>query len=220
MTKEKGKLVLYTGCSGVGKGTIMKELLKRDPSIRISAMISFSFARKKASPSCAKISEMDFPTRSTIRLSVSNTTRKPREGEIDGVHYNFVSREDFIRLADADGYIEYAEYCENLYGTPKRHVEELLCQGFNVFLEIEVKGGLQVMEKYPDVLSIFILPPSLEELERRLRGRGTEAEEVILSRLAEAENELKIADKYKYRVINDELDKAVDEVLEILHKHV
>ena len=103
---EKGKLVLYTGCSGVGKGTIMKELLKRDPS---------------------------------IRLSVSNTTRKPREGEIDGVHYNFVSREDFIRLADADGYIEYAEYCENLYGTPKRHVEELLCQGFNVFLEIEVK---------------------------------------------------------------------------------
>ena len=187
MIKEKGKLVLYTGCSGVGKGTIMKELLKRDPS---------------------------------IRLSVSNTTRKPREGEIDGVHYNFVSREDFIRLADADGYIEYAEYCENLYGTPKRHVEELLCQGFNVFLEIEVKGGLQVMEKYPDVLSIFILPPSLEELERRLRGRGTEAEEVILSRLAEAENELKIADKYKYRVINDELDKAVDEVLEILHKHV
>ncbi|MBU5471906.1 guanylate kinase [Roseburia sp. MSJ-14] len=183
---EKGKLVLYTGCSGVGKGTIMKELLKRDPS---------------------------------IRLSVSNTTRKPREGEIDGVHYNFVSREDFIRLADADGYIEYAEYCKNLYGTPKKQVEDMLAQGCNVFLEIEVKGGLQVMEKFPDVLSIFILPPSVAELERRLRERGTETEEVIKERLSEAENELKVASQYKYQVINDDLDHAVEEVLSILHQH-
>ena len=183
---EKGKLVLYTGCSGVGKGTIMKELLRRDPS---------------------------------IRLSVSNTTRKPREGEIDGVHYNFVSREDFIRLADADGYIEYAEYCKNLYGTPKKQVEDMLAQGCNVFLEIEVKGGLQVMEKFPDVLSIFILPPSVAELERRLRERGTETEEVIKERLSEAENELKVASQYKYQVINDDLDHAVEEVLSILHQH-
>ena len=186
MIKEKGKLVLYTGCSGVGKGTIMKELLKRDPS---------------------------------IRLSVSNTTREPREGEIDGVHYNFVSREDFIRLADADGYIEYAEYCKNLYGTPKKQVEDMLAQGCNVFLEIEVKGGLQVMEKFPDVLSIFILPPSVAELERRLRERGTETEEVIKERLSEAENELKVASQYKYQVINDDLDHAVEEVLSILHQH-
>ena len=141
MTHRKGQMVLYTGCSGVGKGTIMKELLKRDPS---------------------------------IRLSVSNTTRAPRKGEIDGVHYNFVTREEFLAVADDDGYIEHAEYCQNLYGTPRKQVEDMLDEGYNVFLEIEVKGGLQVMEKFPDVLSIFILPPSLRGLERRLRGRGTE----------------------------------------------
>ena len=184
---NKGILVLYTGCSGVGKGTIMKKLLERD---------------------------------SSIRLSVSNTTRAPREGEIDGVHYNFVSREDFIRLADADGYIEYAEYCKNLYGTPKRQVEEMLEQGYNVFLEIEVKGGLQVMEKFPDVLSIFILPPSMKELERRLRGRGTEEESVIKERMEQAEEELKFKDKYQYRVINDDVETAANEVLDIVRRRL
>ena len=186
MKADKGILVLYTGCSGVGKGTIMKQLLRREP---------------------------------TIRLSVSNTTRPPREGEIDGVHYNFVSREDFLALADDDGYIEHAEYCGNLYGTPKQQVEQLLAQGCSVFLEIEVQGGLQVMEQYPDVLSIFILPPSMEELERRLRGRGTEEEAVIRKRLAQAKTELAVADQYQYRVVNDDLNKAVDEVLTILHSH-
>lgn len=180
---KQGKLVLYTGCSGVGKGTIMKELLQRDPS---------------------------------VRLSVSNTTRAPREGEIDGVHYNFVSREDFLKLADDDGYIEYAEYCENLYGTPRRQVEELLAEGYNVFLEIEVQGGLQIMEKFPGVLSIFVLPPSLEELERRLRGRGTESEESIRARLAQAVEEMKFKDRYQYQVVNDTVDRAADEVLHIL----
>lgn len=186
MSNNRGKLVLYTGCSGVGKGTIMKELLRRDPS---------------------------------IRLSVSNTTREKRDGEIDGVHYNFVSREEFLALADSDGYIEYAEYCENLYGTPKQQVEDMLNQGFNVFLEIEVQGGLQVMEKFPDVLSIFILPPSKKVLESRLRGRGTEPEDVIQKRLSEAENELAVAPRYQYRVVNDDLDIAVQEVLDILHRH-
>lgn len=178
--------MLYTGCSGVGKGTIMKELLRRDPN---------------------------------IRLSVSNTTRKPREGEIDGVHYRFVTREEFLALADADGYIEYAEYCDNLYGTPKQHVEELLAAGYDVFLEIEVQGGLQVMEQFPDVLSIFILPPSIEELENRLRGRGTETEEVIRQRLAEAKNELAVAQQYRFRVVNDDLNTAVNEVLDILQRY-
>lgn len=178
--------MLYTGCSGVGKGTIMKELLRRDPN---------------------------------IRLSVSNTTREPRDGEIDGVHYRFVTREEFLALADADGYIEYAEYCDNLYGTPKQHVEELLAAGYDVFLEIEVQGGLQVMEQFPDVLSIFILPPSLEELENRLRGRGTETEEVIRQRLAEAENELAVAQQYRFRVVNDDLNTAVNEVLDILQRY-
>lgn len=178
--------MLYTGCSGVGKGTIMKELLRRDPN---------------------------------IRLSVSNTTREPREGEIDGVHYRFVTREEFLALADADGYIEYAEYCDNLYGTPKQHVEELLAAGYDVFLEIEVQGGLQVMEQFPDVLSIFILPPSIEELENRLRGRGTETEEVIRQRLAEAKNELAVAQQYRFRVVNDDLNTAVNEVLDILQRY-
>lgn len=178
--------MLYTGCSGVGKGTIMKELLRRDPN---------------------------------IRLSVSNTTREPRDGEIDGVHYRFVTREEFLALADADGYIEYAEYCDNLYGTPKQHVEELLAAGYDVFLEIEVQGGLQVMEQFPDVLSIFILPPSIEELENRLRGRGTETEEVIRQRLAEAEKELAVAQQYRFRVVNDDLNTAVNEVLDILQRY-
>ena len=178
--------MLYTGCSGVGKGTIMKELLRRDPN---------------------------------IRLSVSNTTREPRDGEIDGVHYRFVTREEFLALADADGYIEYAEYCDTLYGTPKQHVEELLAAGYDVFLEIEVQGGLQVMEQFPDVLSIFILPPSIEELENRLRGRGTETEEVIRQRLAEAKNELAVAQQYRFRVVNDDLNTAVNEVLDILQRY-
>ena len=184
---KRGILVLYTGSSGVGKGTIMSELLKRDEN---------------------------------IRLSVSNTTRAPREGEIDGVHYNFVTKEQFEKLIDEDGYLEYAKYCENYYGTPKKPVEDMLSQGYNVFLEIEVQGGLQIMEKYPDVLSIFILPPSMDVLENRLRGRGTEKEEVIQKRLAEAKNEITFKDKYKYRVVNGELETAVEEILDILHKEV
>lgn len=184
--KKRGTLVLYTGASGVGKGTIMAELLKRDPS---------------------------------IRLSVSNTTRPPREGEIDGVHYNFVTKEQFKDLIDRDGYLEYAEYCDNYYGTPKKQVEDMLDRGYNVFLEIEVQGGLQIMEKYPDVLSIFILPPSMESLERRLRRRNTEDEQTIQMRLAEAEKEIGFKKRYKYCVVNDDLDTAVDKVLDILHSN-
>ena len=184
MSKKRGMLVLYTGSSGVGKGTIMKELLKRDPN---------------------------------IRLSVSNTTREPRKGEIDGVHYNFVTKEEFEKLIEADGYLEYAMYCDNYYGTPKKQVEDMLEQGFDVFLEIEVQGGLQVMKKYPDILSIFVLPPSLEILEKRLRERATEDNETIEKRLKEAEKEISFKDRYKYNVINDELEEAVNEILKILH---
>lgn len=185
--KKRGKLVLYSGSSGVGKGTLLGELMKKDES---------------------------------IRLSVSNTTRKPREGEIDGVHYNFLTRKQFVDLIDKDGYLEYAEYCGNYYGTPKQQVEDMLSDGYNVFLEIEVQGGLQIMDKYPDVLSIFILPPSMESLERRLRRRGTEAEDVILKRLSEAEREMSFKDRYKYNVVNGDIDTAVNEILEILHKEV
>lgn len=184
-SKKRGMLVLYTGSSGVGKGTIMQELLKRDKN---------------------------------IRLSVSNTTRPPREGEIDGVHYNFVTREQFESLIKKDGYLEYAEYCGNYYGTPKQQVDDLLSQGYDVFLEIEVCGGLQIMEKYPDVLSIFVLPPSMDTLEKRLRDRNTEDEETILERLGQAKREIGCKDKYKYVVVNDNLDDAVDEILDILKK--
>lgn len=183
-SKKRGTLVLYTGSSGVGKGTIMQELLKRDKN---------------------------------IRLSVSNTTRPPREGEIDGVHYNFVTKEQFNNLIEKDGYLEYAKYCGNYYGTPKQQVDDLLNEGYDVFLEIEVCGGLQIMDKYPDVLSIFILPPSMETLEKRLRRRGTEDEETILERLSQAKREIGCSNKYKYVVVNDELEKAVDEILDILH---
>ena len=186
-SKKRGILVLYTGSSGVGKGTIMAELLKRDPS---------------------------------IRLSVSNTTRDPREGEIDGVHYNFVTKEQFEELIKDNGYLEYAEYCGNYYGTPKKQVEDLLDEGYNVFLEIEVQGGLQILEKYPDILSIFILPPSMEILEKRLRNRGTEKEEVIIKRLNEAKNEISFKNRYRFNVVNGELEKAVDEVLDILHTEI
>ena len=184
-SKKRGMLVLYTGSSGVGKGTIMQELLKRDKN---------------------------------IRLSVSNTTRLPREGEIDGVHYNFVTKEQFESLIRKDGYLEYAEYCGNYYGTPKQQVEDLLNQGYDVFLEIEVCGGLQIMEKYPDVLSIFVLPPSMDTLEKRLRDRNTEDEETILERLGQAKREIGCKDKYTYVVVNDKLDDAVDEILDILKK--
>ena len=184
-SKKRGLLVLYTGSSGVGKGTIMQELLKRDKN---------------------------------IRLSVSNTTRPPREGEIDGVHYNFVTKEQFESLIQKDGYLEYAEYCGNYYGTPKQQVDDLLSQGYDVFLEIEVCGGLQIMEKYPDVLSIFVLPPSMDTLEKRLRDRNTEDEETILERLGQAKREIGCKDKYRYVVVNDNLDDAVDEILDILKK--
>ena len=184
-SKKRGMLVLYTGSSGVGKGTIMQELLKRDKN---------------------------------IRLSVSNTTRPPREGEIDGVHYNFVTKEQFESLIRKDGYLEYAEYCGNYYGTPKQQVEDMLNQGYDVFLEIEVCGGLQIMEKYPDVLSIFVLPPSMDTLEKRLRDRNTEDEETILERLGQAKREIGCKDKYKYVVVNDKLDDAVGEILDILKK--
>lgn len=181
--KKRGMLVLYTGSSGVGKGTIMQELLKRDKN---------------------------------IRLSVSNTTRSPRNGEIDGVHYNFVTKEQFESLIKKDGYLEYAQYCGNYYGTPKQQVEDLLNQGYDVFLEIEVCGGLQIMEKYPDVLSIFVLPPSIDTLEKRLRKRNTENEETILERLGQAKREISFKDKYKYAVVNDKLEDAVDEIINII----
>lgn len=182
---REGRLVVYTGCSGVGKGTIMRKLLEKDER---------------------------------IKLSVSYTTRAPRPGEIDGVHYYFVTKDDFNKIVEQDGFLEYASFCDNLYGTLEKAVNEMLEKGCYVFLEIEVLGGMQVMKKRPDCVSIFITPPSIEELERRLRGRGTEDEETIKKRMYRALEELEYEKYYKYSVLNDDVDRAVEEILEILKK--
>lgn len=181
--KNKGLLIVYTGASGVGKGTIMKKLLAKNPN---------------------------------LRLSVSATTRAPREGEVDGREYYFVTHEQFDELIAQDGFLEHAEYVGNKYGTPKAPVFEMLDEGLDVILEIEVKGFLQIKKAYPDCVTIFIAPPSFEELQARLRGRGTEDEEVIAARLETAKNELQSQDLFDYIVVNDDADRAADEVLSII----
>lgn len=151
-----------------------------------------------------------------IFYSVSATTRSPRPGEVNGVNYHFFSKEEFEKLIENDGVLEYASYCENYYGTPRKPVEDALAQGKHVILEIEVQGALKVMEKCPDAVSVFILPPSIKELRRRLNKRGTESEEVIEKRLSQAEREIKCADKYDYIMVNGELDIAVADLKAII----
>lgn len=182
---NRGLLVVYSGFSGVGKGTIMKEMLKREE---------------------------------TFRLSVSATTREPRPGEVDGREYYFLTKEKFIEMIEKDEFLEYAQYADNYYGTPKKAVEDMLNEGYNVFLEIEVQGGLQIMEKCPDCLSIFIVPPSLEVLEQRLRGRGTETEEVIEKRMKAALVEQEYTSRYDFVVENDIVEKTVDDIINIVKK--
>lgn len=143
--------------------------------------------------------------------SVSSTTRAPREGEVDGVNYNFRTKEQFEELIASDRMLEYAQFCENYYGTEKEMVERKLSEGKNVILEIEVQGAMQVKERRPDATMIFIMPPSISELERRLRKRGTETDEVIAKRVAEAAGEIAYAYKYDYVVVNGELEKAIDD---------
>lgn len=180
---KKGLLVIFSGPSGSGKGTIMKSLLA---------------------------------SREDTVLSVSMTTRAPRPGEIDGYHYHFVTREEFQKTIDEDGFLEYAEYNGNFYGTPEAPIRRLLNEGKNVMLEIEVQGAEKVMDHRSDVVSIFITTPSYEELERRLRGRGTETEEVIQGRMKTSQRELSRAFRYQYIVLNDEVEKAVDRISTII----
>lgn len=180
---KKGLLIIFSGPSGSGKGTIMKSLLaSRDDTV----------------------------------LSVSMTTRAPRPGEIDGYHYHFVTREEFQKTIEEDGFLEYAEYNGNFYGTPEAPIRRLLNEGKNVMLEIEVQGAEKVMDHRSDVVSIFITIPSFEELERRLRGRGTEPEEVIQGRMKTSQYELSRAFRYQYIVLNDEVEKAVDRINTII----
>lgn len=184
---NKGHLIILSGPSGVGKGTIKDELMKID--------------------------ELN------LHFSVSCTTRKPRVGEIDGVHYYFVSHEQFDAMIENNEFLEYAKFVENSYGTPLKKVEEQLEKGVNILLEIEMKGALQVIEKCPDAISIFILPPSIEELEKRLRGRQTESEEVILKRLNQAHEDLEMKKYYQYHVVNDTVEKAVNDIKNIILNH-
>ena len=152
-----------------------------------------------------------------VWLSVSATSRKPREGEKDGVEYYFLTRDEFKREIENDGFLEWAEYSGNFYGTPRKYVEEHLRAGDVVLLEIEVQGAQDVMEKCAGCHSVFIEPPSLQELERRLRGRGTETEEAIQLRLKTAEGELKAAQFYDKTIVNDNLKLAFCELKEYIN---
>lgn len=152
-----------------------------------------------------------------VYYSVSATTRAPRPGEINGVNYHFLSKDEFEKLIENGGMLEYANYCGNYYGTPKKPVEDMLAEGKNVILEIEVQGALKVMEKCPEAVSVFILPPSLKELRRRLHKRGTETEEVIEKRIGEAAGEIRKAVNYDYVMINGELEIAVSNLLSIIN---
>ena len=182
--KRKGILIVVSGFSGAGKGTLMKELLKRYDN---------------------------------YALSVSMTTRAPREGEVDGESYFFVDKETFERTIAEDGLIEYASYCGNYYGTPREYVEKCLQDGRDVILEIEIQGALKVKEKFPEALLLFVMPPDAAELKRRLEGRGTESPEVIRQRLTRASEEADGIEKYEYLIINDDLDECVREMNDIIN---
>lgn len=151
-----------------------------------------------------------------LYYSVSATTRDPREGEVDGVHYHFLSVEEFRAMIAEDALLEHAEYAGNYYGTPKRYVDEAMDAGRDVILEIEMQGARQVCAKRPDTIRIFIAPPSWEELERRLVNRGTDAPEKIAQRLRQARVELENAGEYDYMVVNETVEKAAEEVAAIL----
>lgn len=180
---KSGMLIVLSGPSGSGKGTIIKSLLQKRPD--------------------------------TV-LSVSVTTREPRPGEVEGVHYFFRTRAEFERMIEEKKLLEYAEYNGNYYGTPEDSIKKWLDEGKNVILEIEVQGAEKVMDHRADLVSIFITIPSMQELERRLRDRGTETEDKIRGRLEVAKRELARAFRYDYVVLNDEVDMAVDRILTIM----
>ncbi len=157
-----------------------------------------------------------FSQRDNIHFSVSYTTRQPRVGEQNGVNYNFVSREEFEGMIQRDELLEYAEYVDNYYGTSLKAIEEQLSQGVDVLLDIEVQGAAKVRARCPDALFIFIIPPSFEDLSRRLHGRNTDSEEVIAGRLEKAKIEFREIPNYDYLVINDKVSHAVEEIEAIL----
>ena len=151
-----------------------------------------------------------------FRCSVSATTRSPREGEIDGVNYHFLTREDFESRINAEQFLEHEEYCGNYYGTMMSEVDSYLDKGINVILEIEVQGAMKIREKRPEALFVFIAPPSVAELTRRLKKRGTETDEVIAERVSQAAGEIAAAEKYDYIIVNDALEDAVSDFFAVI----
>ncbi len=180
---QQGILAVVSGFSGAGKGTLMKELLKRYDN---------------------------------YALSVSATTRQPREGEKDGEDYFFVSREYFQQMIEDGRLVEYAQYVNHYYGTPRDYVEKKMAEGKDVILEIEIQGALKVKKRFPDALLIFVTPPSAGELRRRLVGRGTETIEVINARLRRAAEEASGMEAYDYLLINDEIDACVEQMHQLI----
>lgn len=180
---NKGRLFILSGPSGIGKDTVLKELLMRDDN---------------------------------IRLSISSVTREPRDGEVNGVKYNFISRAAFEKMLENDELLEHNEYCGNYYGTPKAPVDKWLNEGKDVILEIDVNGAEHIREKIPQAISVFMMPKSMQVLYSRLSGRNTEKPEVIKMRLKQAVKEISRADEYDYVFVNDELSKAVDDFYAII----
>ncbi len=180
---DQGKLIVITGPSGVGKGTIVKFLLTNNPQIFVS---------------------------------ISATTRSPRHGEVDGVNYYFLSRQKFQQMIEDGELLEWAEYAGNYYGTPKKPVIEGIQPGKTILLEIEVLGARQIQKNFPSATRILILPPSFDELETRLRGRGNDNQEAIVKRLAKAKEEIDVKDEFDYQIVNDHLQKAVNQVETII----
>ena len=179
MTNNKGLLIVVSGPSGAGKGTICKALLEKHDDLFIS---------------------------------VSATTRQPRAGEVDGVNYHFITKEDFIKRVEQKDFLEYAEVYGNYYGTPKSKVEEMLNSGKNVILEIDIQGALKVKENFKEGVFIFILPPSMEELKQRIIKRGSETPESLMRRFKSAYKEINYISKYNYAVVNDIVDVAVSKI--------
>ena len=177
--KHKGILIVVSGFSGAGKGTLMKQL--------VHAYDNYA-------------------------LSVSMTTRDPRPGEEEGKEYFFVSKERFEEEISKDGLIEYARYCDHYYGTPREYVERQLEKGKDVILEIEIQGALKIRQKFPTALLLFVMPPNVAELKRRLEGRGTESQEVICQRLKRAAEEAEGIEQYDFIIINDKLEECVQEM--------
>ncbi|MBU9720405.1 MULTISPECIES: guanylate kinase [Bacillaceae] len=183
MKRDKGLLIVLSGPSGVGKGTVCGALRQHDTH---------------------------------IRYSVSATTRKPRQGEVDGVNYFFKSKEEFEHMIENNQLLEWAKYVDNYYGTPRKYVEDTIALGHDVILEIEVQGALQVRETFPEGVFIFLMPPSLKELRSRIENRGTETKDLIDSRMTVAQEEIELMDKYDYVVENDEVEAAVERIKSIV----